>query len=458
MALGSVGKRKAERRDCHVKAQVLVSGCDPIDCVILNFSATGARARLHAEVELPARFKLFIPSRPETKLSLLRWRRGLEFGCEYSSGLADEESLFVLLDRVDRLEAALGSGAPAAPVQSDVSPALAERLAELEARLVAPSAQSDDAVIEDLQARVDMLAALETRVSEIDDRLNESRGHGGSTNTTEMDDLRARVDMLTALETRIDNLAADSRAWADRFASRLDATQISADLVPNLVERVARLEMAPQPRPLADHARAPEGAERLGDSNVSLMRRVVDIEARLAALPASPPRALDLTRLERRIDLVAEEAESHVVRAERFLKARMDEFEKKQIFAPPPPPARGPTLESLELKVIELAQRIDDVLAPEARGENPDSLEFEAMKLERRLDDALTPVVQALQTRMSNIEVSLLDLRSGTAQQDEGHDLENRIARIEERNDEVLAALQNVLAMLQTREAQRAAG
>lgn len=82
MAGGSVGKRKAERRDCYVKAQVMLPGRDPIDCIIINFSATGARARLVAEAELPARFKLFIPSRPETKPALLRWRNGLEFGCD----------------------------------------------------------------------------------------------------------------------------------------------------------------------------------------------------------------------------------------------------------------------------------------------------------------------------------------------------------------------------------------
>ena len=57
MAGGSVGKRKAERRDCYVKAQALVPGRDPVDCIIINFSATGARARLSAEAELPARFK-----------------------------------------------------------------------------------------------------------------------------------------------------------------------------------------------------------------------------------------------------------------------------------------------------------------------------------------------------------------------------------------------------------------
>ena len=76
MTVGSVGKRKAERRDCQVKAQVLLPDAEAADAVILNFSATGARARLAAPLDLPARFKLFIPSRPETKSVLLRWRNG----------------------------------------------------------------------------------------------------------------------------------------------------------------------------------------------------------------------------------------------------------------------------------------------------------------------------------------------------------------------------------------------
>ena len=89
MAMASVGKRKAERRGCQVKAQILQTDRDPIDCLILDFSATGARVKLNAPLQgdLPSRFKLYIPSRPETKNVILRWTKAQEVGVEGEGGL-----------------------------------------------------------------------------------------------------------------------------------------------------------------------------------------------------------------------------------------------------------------------------------------------------------------------------------------------------------------------------------
>lgn len=413
MAGGSVGKRKAERRDCYVKAQVLTPGRDPVDCIIINFSATGARARLVAEADLPARFKLFIPSRPETKPSLLRWRNGLEFGCEYSTGVADENAFFALVDRVDAIEAKLGS-ARSAPVtvaaeQSKaqfaatpvglVDDGLAARLVEIEKKLSAapqagPLATPAAASTPDDPALADRMASLERAVA-----LLEAQPHAAP----EPADGAVNMDAI--------RIAIDARLAAQRPPA-----------VPSeLVERLARLE--------ADIARKPEFVYESGapqqivraETDPAVFRRIAELDAKLLTQSRTVEQAVDLTPLERKVEKYGRTAQEYAMRVERFLTQRIEEMELKQISAPAAPPPRGAGVAELDSKIEILTRRSD------ARG---------ASGLDEIAD------------RISNLEISLLELRGDA-------DFDARLAQIELRQGEVMGALRNVLALLTAQADQR---
>ena len=285
MAFGSVGKRKAERRDCHVKAQVLLPGRNPIDCIILNFSATGARATLNAEADLPARFKLFIPSRPETKPALLRWRNGLEFGCEYSTGVADENAFFALLDRVDQIEAriAAGGGVHSAPAAD-----LGERLARIEAdcnslaaRPIAPEAS----LAQETAQRID---ALEARNAAIDAILSAPAIPADLLDRIALLEARANVP-----QTRMDETppAAVVQRLADLEARMMALRPMTSAAAPDL----ALLE-----RRIAEARRA---AEEYTDRVEKFVGQRIDaLETSMIAAPPPPPaRSVDVEGLERQI-------------------------------------------------------------------------------------------------------------------------------------------------------------
>ncbi|MFO1118282.1 MAG: hypothetical protein U1E28_21645 [Beijerinckiaceae bacterium] len=404
MAGGSVGKRKAERRDCYVKAQALVPGRDPVDCIIINFSATGARARLSAEAELPARFKLFIPSRPETKAALLRWRNGLEFGCEYSTGVADENAFFALVDRVDAIEAKLGA-APAAPVTlagaepkadhrldaahpvAAMDEGLAARLAALESRLVSPPAAAPEVD----PALAERMASLERAVALLEAQPSVAPGlPDGAVN---MDAVRVAIDARIA-------------------AQRPPAVPAE------LVERLARLEAEVAKKPeLVYESGVPQQIVR-PETDPAVFRKIAELEAKLLTQARTVEQAVDLSPLERKIEKYGKTAQEYAMRVERFLTQRIEEMELKQISAPAAPPPRGAGVAELDSKIEILTSRLD---ARSASG---------------GLDE--------LADRVSNLEISLLELRDGAA----APDLAGRLAQIESRQGEVMSALRNVLALL----------
>ena len=293
MAVASVGKRKAERRGCQVKAQIIRPGAsEPIDCLIIDFSSTGARVKLNAQVELPARFKLYIPSRPETKNVLLRWVKGLEFGCEYSTGVADEKTFFELIDRVAKLERAGGTVGDA------------DALADLVRRIEALEAQPQASVADN--------------------------SAGG-----EMAD-----DAAAMLYLRIDKVAKTAESYAARteqfLADRVDETEgrLRELIAPDLAARLARLEALAEAGALAP---SPVDSDPMpGGPDPRIVNRIADLEARFMSM-ARPSGEADSSALPLRLEQVSRHAEERAERIERFLMARIDDIETQLIAAPAAP-------------------------------------------------------------------------------------------------------------------------
>jgi len=401
MAMASVGKRKAERRGCQVKAQVIrPDGSDPVDCLILDFSATGARAKLNTAAELPARFKLYIPSRPETKSVILRWTKGLEFGVEYSTGVADEKTFFELIDRVARLEKAEG---PAG--NSEALEEMARRIEALEARLQSAGAeeigenQIGDATAEVLQRRIDLA----------------SRTAEGQIKRAEQF-LSARMD------------AAEER--------------LRTQLAPDVAERLARLEAFAEAETLAPRSVA-EGATT--DSlDPRIVARIADLEARMMSVSRGSA-GVDGAALEAKFEQVARRAEEYSERVERFLLTRIDELETQMISAPAAPVSmRSSEIADIEFRLHELAARFDDAHSAPP----PVAPTLASSDIER------------LAERVSDLELSMMELRldQPAGRPDDELDLHRRIVEIEGRHAEIIGTLRNLLALLSAGEARRAAG
>ena len=400
MAVASVGKRKAERRGCQVKAQIIQPGAsEPIDCIIVDFSSTGARVKMNAQVDLPARFKLYIPSRPETKNVLLRWVKGLEFGCEYSTGVADEKTFFQLIDRVAKLERAGGTAGDA-----DALADLVHRIEALEARQPAPVADT-------------------SADGEIDD------------------------DAAASLHLRIDKVAKTAESYAARteqfLAGRVDETEgrLRELIAPDVAGRLARLEALAEAGALAPPP-VDEGAASDGP-DPRIVSRIADLEARLMSMARAPGGA-DSSALQVRLEQVSRHAEERAERIERFLMSRIDDIETQLISAPAAPtPHRSSEIADLDFRLQELASRFEtqQTASSPSAASSPDDLD-------------------RLAERVSDLEVSVMELRidQPAARPADDLDVHRRIIEIEGRHAEIIGTLRNLLALLSASEARRAAG
>lgn len=474
MAVGSVGKRKAERRGCQVKAQVLqFDGADPIDCTILDFSATGARVKLNAPSELPARFKLYIPSRPETKSVILRWVRGLEFGVEYSTGLADERTFFELIERVAKLEKT--GGGQSSP---DAFAVLMQRIEALEARLessrdAVPASTSDvdaSAILKECVAQATDAAeslvgraeqSLEDRVGKAEERLHAAVADFTSQFARRFDEMEAsRASSIVASAGGVDPQefaavkegVAAAAAHADKSVQRVEQSlsarieraeeKLRAELAPETAERLARLEA--QIEELAS-APAPKPVEAVSDGpDPRMVARIADLEAKLMSAPRAAP-AFDGSALEARIEAAERRAEEQAARVERFAMTRLDDLEAQMISAPAAT-AAGNSVEmaDLEFKLHEVAARVEELHRSPAL---PATAAPTLDELDRLVE------------RVSDLEVAVMDLRIDQPAREtaDGDDLPHRIAEIEGRHAEIIATLRNLLALLSASESRRAA-
>jgi hypothetical protein len=75
--------RSAERRKAYKFAFLTVGKMAPINCIVLDISATGARLSLEGAENLPLRARLEIRSMGFDKIVEVRWRRGNEAGVRF---------------------------------------------------------------------------------------------------------------------------------------------------------------------------------------------------------------------------------------------------------------------------------------------------------------------------------------------------------------------------------------
>lgn len=136
-----VGRRQAVRQACHMRAEMrFIDGRKPIDCMITDISATGARLDVPEGFDCPQDFDLYIPSRDETKHAKVHRITDEGVGVTFLKS-RHEEPLVVMIERLAQLELALN-----------------------EAKGLAPSRDGDDRLA---AAPVEALPTLEGRINEL---------------------------------------------------------------------------------------------------------------------------------------------------------------------------------------------------------------------------------------------------------------------------------------------------
>lgn len=91
---------------------IFANGNSSMDCLIRDFSATGARLDLSSNVAIPDRFDLFVIQKNQTFRAVIKWRRANEVGVEFEpehQAVAPPAKEAKLSDRVSELEAEIVS-------------------------------------------------------------------------------------------------------------------------------------------------------------------------------------------------------------------------------------------------------------------------------------------------------------------------------------------------------------
>lgn len=100
-------QRSARRWPTCLKGQVRSKDGRVIDCLIRDFSSTGARLELSAYTQLPPSFELYFPLKQTSFQAHVRWRQENELGLAFEAPIeAPVDPLqAMLLDRLLKLEA-----------------------------------------------------------------------------------------------------------------------------------------------------------------------------------------------------------------------------------------------------------------------------------------------------------------------------------------------------------------
>ena len=112
-----IGRRQAVRQTCHMRAEMrFLDGRVPIECMIVDISATGARIELPDGFECPEDFDLFIPSRSETKIARMRRQEDNVVGIAFLKSRQDDPLVLQsIIERLARLEHAMAAQPLGAP-------------------------------------------------------------------------------------------------------------------------------------------------------------------------------------------------------------------------------------------------------------------------------------------------------------------------------------------------------
>lgn len=246
-----VGKRNSARQNCQMRGELrFLDGRDPIECKIVDISASGCRIELIEDFVVPEDFDLFIPSRSETKIAKIRRQDGIRLGVAFlKSRLDDPLVMQTLLERVARLERGYselkGFVAPAdpaekrgaselarpaeAPLPVETGPlvehrlkALAEGLADLRNTVgkiaVASPAASLEAIAGKTETAVCDIAGLREEMNSLSKSM---RGLTSGTPAESADhsaDIAAMKSEMTKLSVAMRNMAGEMPKSAARSA------------------------------------------------------------------------------------------------------------------------------------------------------------------------------------------------------------------------------------------------
>jgi hypothetical protein len=102
-------RRSSSRKKSFLKGTVFFNNRkSSLECLIRDFSETGAHLEFASAATLPDTVELFIPTRDETLRSHVRWRRDNSVGVSFGDEVVNEAPSTTLARRVETLEQELG--------------------------------------------------------------------------------------------------------------------------------------------------------------------------------------------------------------------------------------------------------------------------------------------------------------------------------------------------------------
>lgn len=78
-------RRQDRRRSVRIASIVLAGAAEPIPCVVLDISSSGARLHVHDPNEVPDTFRLIMASTNDEYACETVWRQGNEMGVRFAN-------------------------------------------------------------------------------------------------------------------------------------------------------------------------------------------------------------------------------------------------------------------------------------------------------------------------------------------------------------------------------------
>jgi hypothetical protein len=291
-----IGKRKAIRQSCSIRAEIRpLDGRPVLECTITDISNTGARIEAANLEDVPESFDLFIPARNEMKFARISRREAGFVGAEFLKSRGDDPQIIGdLLQRLVRLEQVFGF-VPKDPETTKPRGAKAAVLA-LEARLA--KLETETEVLRGLaEAAVDVphlstpdrlpeIQSLTGTLAALADRLDELRAQPPAVGRDEFGALAATVQGLAeALASARDAAQEAPGLWSEVTALRDELNLLKAQMHTSAQEveiEILRQEMAQMRAMLAALAQAAPAAS--ASPAVAAVEAAPEIKAEVADL------------------------------------------------------------------------------------------------------------------------------------------------------------------------------